>query len=232
MQQRTFLKSLNDAFEGFVYVVQNEKNMRIHFLIGFIVLLCGILLGVTRMEWIILCTVSCFVWAAEMFNTLIEETMDFVQGEFHPAVRVIKDVSAGIVLIAVMNSIIVGFLIFSKYLSWPLQLAITHIRYSPLEVTFLAVLVVVFIVIAAKAFFHRGTPLVGGIVSGHAAIAFSLWAAVILNQDNIFVSGITLLLALLVVQSRIRAKIHTFWESAAGAALGIAVTALLFKFLR
>jgi diacylglycerol kinase (ATP) len=229
MQHKDFFQSLNDAIEGFIYVVKNERNMRVHFLIGFLVLLAGILLGITRVEWILLSMTVCFVWVAEMFNTLIEETMDFIQSAFHPAVRVIKDVSAGIVLISVVNSLVVGFLIFSRYWSRPLEMLTFRIKHTPWHVTFVALLVVIFLVILAKVFSHRGKPLRGGIFSGHAATAFSIWTAVVFVQSNPFVIFATLLLALLVVHGRLRAKIHNFWEVVGGALVGVLVTALFFQ---
>ncbi len=232
MKKRTFAESLNNAIEGFIYVVKNEKNMGIHFLIGFLVLLGGVVLRVTRIEWIVLSITVTLVWAAEMFNTLIEETMDFMRDAFHPAVRVIKDVSAGIVLVCVINSLVVGFLIFSKYGARPWEIFTTQFRYGSWDILFAALLVVVFIVILVKAYFHRGTPLRGGVISGHAAVAFSLWTAVLYLQESIFITAAALLLALLVVQARLRAKIHTFWEVAGGALLGILVTALFFRLFR
>ncbi|MGH7198340.1 MAG: diacylglycerol kinase [Candidatus Omnitrophota bacterium] len=227
--RRTFVQSLNAAVEGFVHVIRHERNMRIHFLMAFLVLLAAILLGVSRFEWIILCFVVSFVLVVEMANTVIEETMDFIQVTYHPAIQLIKDVSAGAVLVATLNAVIVGFLIFAKYLVWPLEITVFRIRHSPAEITLVSLLTVIFIVIAGKAFSRRGTPLIGGILSGHAAVAFALWTAVVFVQDNVYVIFATLALALLVIQTRMRAKIHTFWELLAGAVLGILVTALFFK---
>jgi diacylglycerol kinase (ATP) len=232
LEQRTFIQSLNDAVEGFIYVIRSEKNMRIHFFLGFLVLLGAIFLGVSKIEWIILCLSVCFVWISEMVNTAIEETMDHIQETFHPAVRIIKDVSAGAVLISVANSLVVGILIFSNYWHWPLEKLAWRLRYTDWHITFISLLVVIFLVIFAKVVFHRGTPLKGGIVSGHAAVVFSLWTAVIFTGAGLFAVFAALLLALLVIQGRLRAKVHTVWETLAGAVLGILVTALFFQLLR
>ncbi len=227
--QRTFVQSLNAAVEGFIHVIRHERNMRIHFFVAFLVLLTAILLGVDRFEWIILCFAVSFVLVVEMANTVIEETMDFIQVTYHPAIQLIKDVSAGAVLVSALNAVIVGFLIFAKYLAWPLEIVAFKIRYTPSHVTLAALLTVIFLVIAGKVFFRKGTPLRGGIISGHAAVAFSLWTAVLFVQDNMYVVMATLALALLVVQTRLRAKIHTIWEIVGGAIVGILITALFFK---
>ena len=223
------VQSLNNAAEGIIYVIKNERNMRVHFLLGFVVLLAAILVGVSRVEWIILCTIISFVLAAEMMNTVIEEVIDLVEPLIHPNVRIIKDVSAGFVLVAAINALIVGFFIFSKYTSWPIQITAMKIRHASWHIMFIALLVVVFLVISGKAFFHRGTPFRGGVLSGHSAVAFALWTSIIFTYDNIFVLGSTFCLAALVAQSRLRAKIHSLGEVIAGALVGFLVTAILFQ---
>jgi diacylglycerol kinase (ATP) len=229
MSTRTFLQSLNEAVDGFIYVVRHERNMRVHFLFAFFVLLLAIFLGVSRIEWIILCSITCFVLVAEMMNTAIEEIIDLVKSSYHPAARIVKHISAGIVLVTAINALIVGFFIFSKYLKVPFEGMVTRVRYAPTQITFIALLVSIFLVVAGKAFIGRGTPFRGGPISGHAAVAFGLWMIVVLSQSNTFVMAICFLMALLVAQSRLRAKIHSFWEIVAGALLGTAITALFFK---
>ena len=231
-KKRTFLQSLNNAVEGFIYAVKSERNMRVHFLGGFLILLLGIAIGIVRIEWIILCTIVTLVWVAEMINTVVEETLDMIEKSTHSSVRRIKDISAAVVLISALNALIVGFFIFSKYLTWPLELVVRKVRYAPWTITFIALLVVSFLVIAVKAFFRSGTPFRGGLVSGHAAAAFSLWTTIFLTNQNLFIVGVTFLLAALVAQSRLRAKIHSPAEVLAGAALGFLVTALFFQLFR
>ena len=232
MKKRSFLQSLNDAVAGFIYVVKNERNMRTHFLLGFLVLLAGISLEVGRLERIILCAALSLVFVTELINTVVEETLDLLHSSTHRTVRLIKDVSAGAVLISALNALIVGFFIFSRHWSWPIEIIASKARHTDWHVTFVALLVVVFFVISGKAFFRHGTPFRGGAVSGHAAVAFSVWTTVLFTQENVFLIGVTFLLAFLVAQSRLRAKIHSFWEVAAGAAVGILVTALLFQIFR
>lgn len=232
MKRRNFLQSLNNAVDGFIYAVKNERNMRVHFLGGFLILLLGIAIGVNRVEWMILCAIITLVWVAEMINTAIEETLDMIEASTHSSVRIIKDISAAVVLIAALNALIVGFFIFSKYVSWPMELIILKVRYAPWTIMFMALLVVSFLVIAAKAFFHSGTPFRGGLVSGHAAAAFSLWATIFFTNNSVFIIVVTFFLAALVAQSRLRAKIHSIWEVLAGAVLGFLVTALFFQLFR
>jgi diacylglycerol kinase (ATP) len=79
----------------------------------------------------------------------------------------------------------------------------------------------------------RGTPLSGGLPSGHAAVAFGGWAAItfIVDEQRIAVSFVALIMALLVAQTRVESGIHTVTEVALGAAIGVVVTTILFQVL-
>lgn len=231
-KKRTFVHSLNDAVNGFLHVLKTERNMRIHFVIGFGVLVLGIMLGVSRVEWMILCIVISFVFIMEMLNTVIEETVDMIEEEIHPVVRIIKDASAGAVLVTATMALVVGFFIFSRYWSWPLEVLVFRIRHAAWHIIFISLLIVIFLVISGKTFLRRGTPFRGGPISGHSAVAFSLWTAVVFTQSDPFVVGVTFLLAMLVAQSRLRAKIHSLGEVILGSMLGVIVTTALFKLFR
>jgi diacylglycerol kinase (ATP) len=220
---------MNDAAEGFLHAMRHERNMRIHFMIGFAVLLAAIALGVTRLEWIILSSIISFVMVAEMMNTAIEKTIDLVHKDFDPLARRVKHVAAGMVLVAAINALIIGSFIFARYWRDPFAAMTRTIRYSDWHITLASLLVAVGLVIAGKGIFHKGTPFRGGPISGHSAAAFSFWTAILFVSDDIFVVSLGFFIACLVGQSRLRAKIHSFWEVVAGAGVGILVTALLFQ---
>lgn len=228
-RKRSFLHSLNDAVEGFIYVIRHERNMRLHYLIAFFMLVLGVALGISRLEWIILCGTVTLVLVAEMMNTAIEETIDLVKDSFHPAARTIKHISAGMVLVTALNALIVAFFIFLKHLDGPIPFIVGKIRYANWYLTFITLLAVIFFVIAGKAFTKSGTPFRGGAVSGHTAIAFSLWTIIIYTTKDYFIIGLALLIAALVGQSRLRSKIHSLWEVVGGALIGVLGTSLFFK---
>lgn len=230
------IQSLNDAADGFVHMVRTERNMRIHFFFGFLVLVAATLFGINRAEWMILCASIALVFVTEMINTVIEDTLDAVEPRLTHPVRRIKHAAAAAVLVSALNALIIGFLVFSTYWSTPFERMI-RVRYASWHVTFITLLMVIFLTVAGKAFFGRGpghpaghgTPFRGGAVSGHAAVAFALWTVVLFSQTNAFIVMVTLLLALLVAQSRLRAKIHSLIEVLAGAAIGFLVATLFFQ---
>lgn len=106
------LKSFVYAWEGIVSFFRWEHNAQIHLAITFLVLVLSVTLGVNRWEAIAVVFSIAFVWVAEMINTAIEKTIDFVSIERHPQIKLVKDIAAGAVLIASVAAAIVGLFIF------------------------------------------------------------------------------------------------------------------------
>jgi diacylglycerol kinase (ATP) len=106
------LKSFRYASEGIVSFFRWEHNAQIHLAITFLVLVLSVTLGLTKWEAIAVVFSIAFVWVAEMFNTVIEKTMDFISTERHPQIKLVKDIAAGAVLVAAVAAVIVGCFIF------------------------------------------------------------------------------------------------------------------------
>jgi diacylglycerol kinase (ATP) len=106
------LKSFVYAWDGIVSFFRWEHNAQVHLAITFLVLVLSVTLGVNKWEAIAVVFSIAFVWIAEMFNTAIEKAMDFITLEKHPQIKLIKDISAGAVLIAAIAAVIVGCFIF------------------------------------------------------------------------------------------------------------------------
>ena len=227
------LQSFNFAFEGIIHVLRTQRNMRIHFMIAAGVLIAALIVGVNRIELVALLMAISFVLIAEMINSALEAGIDVATTSFDPLAKLAKDIAAGAVLIATANAIAVGYLVFVDRIKEPSSRALDRIRDAPTEITLIALVLTVIIVISAKAWTGRGRPLRGGLPSGHAAIAFAGWMAAtyILGDSThwFLISTLTLIMALLVAQTRIEAGIHSFVEVVSGGVLGALVTLVLFQ---
>jgi diacylglycerol kinase (ATP) len=110
---------------------------------------------------------------------------------------------------------------------------IDRLRDAPAKLTIIALALVVILVIATKALTGRGTPLRGGLPSGHAAVAFAAWMAVTQllspTEHRFLVSMIMLGVASLVAYSRIETGIHSALEVVYGSLLGAGVTLVVFQ---
>jgi diacylglycerol kinase (ATP) len=227
------LQSFNFAFEGIIHVLRTQRNMRIHFLIAAGVLIAALVVGVSRLELVVLFMAISFVLIAEMINSALEAGIDVATTSFDPLAKLAKDIAAGAVLIATINAVAVGYLVFVDRLKDPSSRAIDRLRDAPTEITLIALVLTVILVIGAKAYTGRGRPLRGGLPSGHAAVAFAGWMAAtyILGDSThwFLISTLTFIMALLVAQTRIEAGFHSFVEVLSGGVLGALVTLVLFQ---
>lgn len=105
-------KSIRFAVNGIKTLFREEKNSVIQLLIFVLVIVAGILFKISDTEWIVIITVSMFVFACECFNTALEDLSDFVTMEKNDKIRKIKDLAAGGVLISALGAAITGMIIF------------------------------------------------------------------------------------------------------------------------
>lgn len=104
--------SFRFAWIGARRFFRDEHNARIHLTASTVVAVASWVLGVSARELIVLVIVTGFVWAAEIFNTAIENIMDFIAPAYHPRVKLIKDLSAAAVLVAAATALATALFIF------------------------------------------------------------------------------------------------------------------------
>ena len=174
-RSRSLLESFNFAFEGIIHALRTQRNLRLHFLIAVAVIVAAVAFDVTRIELIALLLSITFVLIAEMLNSAIEAAVDMASTSFDPLAKLAKDVAAGAVLIASINAVAVGYLVFSGDVAERSGRFLDRLSRAPADLTVVALVLVVILVIVGKALSGRGAPLRGGLPSGHAAVAFSGW---------------------------------------------------------
>jgi diacylglycerol kinase (ATP) len=227
-------ESFNFAIEGIIHVLRTQRNMRIHFAVAVAVLVAAVWTGVAKLELIALLLAIAFVFITEMVNSALEQAIDVSTTSFDPLAKLAKDVAAGAVLIATINAVAIGYLVFSGEVAERSSRLLDRLRDAPANLTLIALVLTILIVIATKAYTGRGTPLRGGLPSGHAAVAFAGWMAatyVVGDQHRFLISSIALVMALLVAQTRIEAGVHSTVEVAYGGVLGALVTLAVFQLL-
>jgi diacylglycerol kinase (ATP) len=229
----SIVESFNFAVEGIIHVLRTHRNMRIHLAAATAVVIVALWIGVDRLELVALLLAIAFVLIAEMVNSAIEAAIDLATSSFDPLAKLAKDIAAGAVLIASINAIAVGYLVFSGHVGKKTTNSFDRLRDAPAKVTLIALILVIILVITTKAISGRGTPLRGGLPSGHAAVAFAAWMAVTLvlspNEHRFFVSTVMLFVAVLVAHTRIESGVHSTMEVVYGGLLGAGVTLIVFQ---
>ncbi len=226
---QTWTESLNVAIEGIILATKTERNMRIHFIVALSAILLALFLRLSKIDLLLIFISAFFVLFAETINTSIEYLSDYISEEKSLKMAAVKNLAAGAVLLSAFGSFIVGYEIFSKYLYYMIYYILNMMRTSGSDISIVVISFVFVAIIAIKALFNKGTPLRGGLPSGHSAIAFSIWLIVSFLTLNPIVSLLTFILALLIAFSRINSGTHTRLEVFVGSLIGVLITALIFK---
>jgi len=229
MPFRQWLNSANFAVEGILHAAKTQRHVRYHFFSAAAVLLLSYMLGVSRIEFLIISLSVIAVLLAEMFNTAIEAIVDIVSPGHSEKARIAKDISAGAVLVTAFGAVVIGYIILFPYLQDVFHKGLHITKHSKEEIALIAFIIVLILVVIAKSYFGKGLPLQGGMPSGHAALAFSVWVATTYITENFIVSLLCFAIAVLIAHSRVTTGAHTIREVILGSLMGAAVTFLLFR---
>lgn len=101
---------------GFVHAFLSHQNLRLHLIIAAVVVVIGFLLKISTAEWGMLLVAIFLVLITEMINTAFEEVINLVKENYSERVKIAKDVSAGMVLLAAAFAVVTGLLVFIPYI--------------------------------------------------------------------------------------------------------------------
>ncbi|MBN2653841.1 MAG: diacylglycerol kinase [Nitrospirae bacterium] len=231
MPLRKWVQSANNAIEGIIFAAKSQRHVRYHLAFAAIVLFLCVFFGVSKFDFMLLSVAIILVLLAEMVNTSIEHVVNLLSPQYSEHARIAKDVAAGAVLITAFGAAFLGYIVIYPYFQKIFTDGLPAMKHQNHEIMLLSIVIVLIAVIMLKSYYGTGTPLRGGKPSGHAAIAFSSWAAVTAVTGNFMVSMLCFLLATMIAQSRVATHIHSKAEVFYGALLGAGVTFLFYWIL-
>ena len=111
------LESISNAVHGLKLALFSQRNFVIEVIISFIVLTLAILLKFTVTDICIVIIMITIVLVCELLNSVIEFTLDAVyKNNYSRLVEMAKDMSAGMVLLVAIISVILGSLLYGSYI--------------------------------------------------------------------------------------------------------------------
>ncbi len=108
----SFKKSFLFAMQGFVYTVQNERNIKVMLTAGTAVIVLGLIVQLDPLSWAIVLLCCATVISAELMNTAIETVVDLVSPEYDPLAGHAKDIAAAAVYVLSTIVAVVGLIVF------------------------------------------------------------------------------------------------------------------------
>lgn len=106
------VKSFKFAADGIKEAFQSEKNMKVHFLLMILVIILGLVLKLSLVEWAILIITIGLVLISEFINTSLEQIVDIVSPEKQEKAKIAKDVAAAGVLVSAIVAVLIGVFLF------------------------------------------------------------------------------------------------------------------------
>ena len=226
-----FIKGFDYAYEGLVWAINHEKNMKFHMLALAILLVASLFFNLSRVEMISLVFAVSFVLAFELINTSVEQAVNLAsKGKYSSFAKASKDLAAAATFIAALNAIFVAYLIFfDKFLDFYNSVIVRIVR-RPSHLALITISLVIVVTIFLKWIFYQGhgTAFKGGFVSGHTSIAFGISTIGIFLTTDPLVRLLLIALALIVAESRYEADIHSIAEIVRGAILGTSMAMAIF----
>ncbi|MCL6518808.1 MAG: diacylglycerol kinase [Armatimonadetes bacterium] len=231
VKPRGILGGFRYAVNGILDVFRTQKHMRFHFVMVFLVLLVALLFNLEKRDMLVLLFTISLVLVCEMFNSAIEAVVDIIAPTYHPLAKFAKDAAAGAVLISAVTAVVVGVILSAEYFDLGnFGGPVVGERPGPLMRVFLTGVILLVLITIIKVLGTKGKLLRGGIVSGHTAAGFFLAASILYISKNNLAAMLGVVLALLIAQSRVEAKIHSLQEVIIGAVLAMLVTAVVYWF--
>src|SRR5947209_2897796 len=111
-----FIAGFGYAFTGLWYALRTQRNVRVHVTVAIIVIVTGIFLHLSPVEFAMLFVAITGVFIAEIFNTVFELCIDLASPNYHPLAKIAKDMAAGAVLLSAMLSVIIGVFVLGPHL--------------------------------------------------------------------------------------------------------------------
>lgn len=116
-------EDMSDFFRSFMYAMNGirasigaQRNLKVQSSIALGVTAAGFYFDITGTEWCLILLAIGLVISLELMNSAIESLVDLVTLERKPLAGKVKDIAAGAVLFASMIAVIMGVIIFGKYI--------------------------------------------------------------------------------------------------------------------
>ncbi len=230
-KNHSFIDAWKNAFNGIIYATTTQGNIKKQLIIAVVVVIVSLFFNLNRAEFLCFLFTIVLILFAEMVNTAIETVVDLYVDVYHPKAKIAKDVAAGGVVITTINALIVAyFLFFDKIADIGLAF-IENITNTPSHLAFSVMIIVIIAVLAliayAKTNKHKGLN-AKFVPSGHATIGFAANAIIWLLTDNFIVLILSLIMSILLAESRCAAKEHKLSEIIFSACFANAMVLILY----
>lgn len=230
-----FIDAWKNAINGIIYATTTQSNIKKQLIIAIVVVVVSLFFNLSKAEFLCFLFTIILILFAEMVNTAIETVVDLCTEVYHPKAKIAKDVAAGGVVITAINAVIVAYFLFFDKISEMGITFIQNVASSPQHLAFSVIIIVIIAALALIAFSRTNKNKIFNekfIPSGHATIAFAANTIIWISTTNPVILILSLVMAILIAESRIQAKEHRLSEVIFSACLGTVLVLILYGLAR
>jgi len=228
-KNKSFSTALGHAMDGVIRAFKTERNLRIDYIIGLIVLVTSLFFDFTKTEFACICLTIGFVIFAEMINSTVEYIVDLITDKYDNRAKAAKDIAAGGVLIASCVSVVVAYFLFVDKISNASVAIISSILNSKLHILFTIVFAVVILTVILKGIFGKDEDYAHSGPSIRIALAFALTTYSYIITKSLLVCGIAFILSILITGTRIKDKKNKIIYTILSASIGILLVLIIYQ---
>lgn len=230
-KNKTFFSATKNALNGIIHAFKTEKNLRLDYLAGVLVLFISMFFDFTKTELICLIITIGFVIFAEMINSTVEYIVNLVKTEYDLNAKAAKDIAAGGVLIASIISVIVAYLLFVDKIRQASTALLTAVLSSKSHMLVTILFIVTLLVVILKGIFSKDKDnnYVKAFPSARVTISFALSTYLFVITSNLLVGGVALVLSIMVSSIKRENDKTTIIQVILSALLGILLVVSVYQ---
>ncbi len=230
-KNKTFFSATKNALNGIIHAFKTERNLRIDYLIGALVLIVSLFFDFTKIELICLVITVGFVIFAEMINSTVEYIVNLVKTEYDLNAKAAKDIAAGGVLIASIIAVIVAYILFVDKIKQASTELLAAVLSSKAHMLVTILFIVTILVVILKGVFSKDKDnnYVKAFPSARVAISFALSTYLFIITQNLIVGGVALALSFIVSSIKRENDKTTIIQIVLSALLGILLVVSVYQ---
>ena len=219
IKNSSFIDAWKNAINGIIYATTTQANIKKQLVIAVAVVIISLFFNLSKAEFLI------------FLFTAIETVVDLYVDAYHPKAKIAKDVAAGGVVITTINAIIVAYFLFFEKISDMGIAFIQNVANSPTHLAFATIIITMIAILALIAYSKTNKHKLFNskfVPSGHATIAFAANTIIWITTKNAVILILSLVMAILISESRIVAKEHKLSEIIFSACLGTLIVLIIY----
>lgn len=230
-KNKTLFSATKNALNGIIHAFKTERNLRLDYLVGAMVLIVSLFFDFTKVELICLVITIGFVIFAEMINSTVEYIVNLVKTEFDLNAKAAKDIAAGGVLIASIISVIVAYLLFVDKIRQASTELLTAVLSSKSHILVTILFVATILVVILKGIFSKDKDnnYVKAFPSARVTISFTLSTYLFVITKSLIVGGVALALSLMVSSIKRENDKTTIMQIILSALIGILLVLCVYQ---